>query len=314
MEAILLYIDNWCSSRKIEMMDAAEERGYLRLLMRAAKEPDCGLPDDDAQLAVISKLAAQWKRPTREPEFRVRNEACATKTSGEKLRECFFSRGGRIYNERLLREHAKYLLKLEQKRSAAKKRWRKQDAAEHADAMRAHMRTDMQPESGWICGDLCGDDAATIQTYKHTNKNTPLPPLSEGAGANAPLELTPSDASRKPSVKRKPYEDALQQIARAIHVRHPNSAGAAGRRDLSISGVEKALSAILKHKRVLADDCEACLRQIDRNHVACCESEAWRKDTGQFVKSLRGWLAPREERYEIAPDVAARIEPVRLLA
>jgi hypothetical protein len=74
MEAILLYIDDWNSSKKIEMMDAAEERGYLRLLMRAAKEPDCGLPDDDAPLAVISRLGAQWKRAAREAGFRVRRQ------------------------------------------------------------------------------------------------------------------------------------------------------------------------------------------------------------------------------------------------
>jgi hypothetical protein len=102
--------------------------------------------------------------------------------------------------------------------------------------------------------------------------------------------------------RQKPSQDALGEIARNIHGRHPNSAGAAGRRDLSDSGVAKALTAILKHKHVSSDDCEPYLRTIDENHASWCDSEAWRKEGGQFVKSLSGWLAPTKERYDVAPD------------
>jgi uncharacterized protein YdaU (DUF1376 family) len=99
VRAFLFYIDDWLSSKKIDLMDAGEERGYLRLLLRAATEPDCGLPNDDAQLAVFSKLGSQWFRPTKDKEFRL-----GEKTSGMKLRECFFEQNGRLYNERLLKE------------------------------------------------------------------------------------------------------------------------------------------------------------------------------------------------------------------
>ena len=74
MDALLIYIDDWESSKKIAMMDAFEELGYFHLLMAAAKEPDCGLPDDDSQLAILSKLGPQWKRITRDRAKRIADE------------------------------------------------------------------------------------------------------------------------------------------------------------------------------------------------------------------------------------------------
>ena len=100
MQAFLMYIDDWISSKRIEMMDAAEERGYLRLLMRAAKEPECCLPDDDVQLAIMSMLGSQWYKPTTDKSRRV-----GSLTSGQKLRECFVVFDGKLRNERLYREY-----------------------------------------------------------------------------------------------------------------------------------------------------------------------------------------------------------------
>lgn len=99
MRAFLFYIDDWLSSKKVKVMDAEEERGYLRLLLAAATEPDCGLPDDDNWLATISLLGNQWFKPTKE-----RLKRFGAKTSGEKIRESFKARDGRLFNERLLRE------------------------------------------------------------------------------------------------------------------------------------------------------------------------------------------------------------------
>jgi len=99
MNAFLFYVDDWLSSKHIELMDAAEERGYLRLLLRCAKEEDCGIPCDDAQLSIMSMLGAQWWKLTADKTRRIAN-----KTSGEKLRECFELRGDRLYNLRLLKE------------------------------------------------------------------------------------------------------------------------------------------------------------------------------------------------------------------
>jgi hypothetical protein len=53
-----MYTDDWLSSAVIAAMTAAEERGYLRLLLYSWNEDDCGLPDDDDTLAQLSKLGA----------------------------------------------------------------------------------------------------------------------------------------------------------------------------------------------------------------------------------------------------------------
>jgi uncharacterized protein YdaU (DUF1376 family) len=143
--------------------------------------------------------------------------------------------------------------------------------------------------------------------------NTPLTPLEEGNGAAAPLVLVPPDGSRNPSrtTSRKPYADALEEVARSIHGRHPN---ALGRRDLSSAGVEKQLGAILRYQRVSVAEAEAYLRRIDGNHAAACRSEGWTKSGGEFAKALRGWLAPREERYLVESTAPVQQATVRLMA
>lgn len=106
MRAFLLYIDDWLSSKRIAQMDAHEEAGYLHLLLREATESDCGLPDDDTQLAILSGLGQQWFRPTKEKSKRIfatPNEL-GVMTSGEKIRQSFVAQDGRIFNERLLKE------------------------------------------------------------------------------------------------------------------------------------------------------------------------------------------------------------------
>lgn len=99
MRAFLFYIDDWLSSKRVKMMDAEEERGYFRLLLAEATEPDCGLPDDDNWLATISLLGQQWFRPTKDRLKRI-----AGQTSGQKIRESFEARNGRLYNTRLVKE------------------------------------------------------------------------------------------------------------------------------------------------------------------------------------------------------------------
>lgn len=72
------------------LMSPAEEGAYIRLLAIAWNSEDCGLPDDDGKLAILSRLNEGWFNG-----------------SSSVVRQCFFSDGGRLYNKRLLDEREK---------------------------------------------------------------------------------------------------------------------------------------------------------------------------------------------------------------
>lgn len=88
--AFQLYTNDWLSSTKITLMKPEQEGAYIRLLCYAWNEPDCGLPDDDEQLAVLSRLGEGW-----------------LKGGSSVVRKCFFEKDGRLYNKRLLEERKK---------------------------------------------------------------------------------------------------------------------------------------------------------------------------------------------------------------
>jgi len=58
--AFQFYPDEWLSSPTISMMSPAEEGAYIRLLCFAWGDPDCTIPDDDEQLARLSRLGEGW--------------------------------------------------------------------------------------------------------------------------------------------------------------------------------------------------------------------------------------------------------------
>lgn len=115
MKAFLFFVDDWLASTKIAAMNAEEERAYLRLLLHAAKQDDCGLPDDDRLLAELSRLGPKWKRE-----------------SGHRVRACFELRDGRLYNARLLQEWTRQQEFRSKQSQRAKGRWK--HAAEDAAA------------------------------------------------------------------------------------------------------------------------------------------------------------------------------------
>ncbi|MGE5571104.1 MAG: hypothetical protein ACM3S5_18875 [Rhodospirillales bacterium] len=84
------YPDSWLSSKDILLMTPAEEGAYIRLLALEWLEPDCGLPDDDEELAILSRLGEAWAGK-----------------SGKKIRAKFRAEGGRLFNDRLLEEREK---------------------------------------------------------------------------------------------------------------------------------------------------------------------------------------------------------------
>lgn len=141
MKAFMIYPSDWQSSKHVEMMDDHEEIAYIRLLMRASQEPDCGLPDNDYELAALSKMGLKWFKPTRERGKRIAMMDPETNkvklnelgkpvfiTAGDKLRQCFLFRpsseqspNGRIYNERLYKEFLRYHSFKTEKREATRR-------------------------------------------------------------------------------------------------------------------------------------------------------------------------------------------------
>jgi uncharacterized protein YdaU (DUF1376 family) len=85
-----LFASDWLGSASIRRMTPAEEGAYIRLLAEAwsAPEMDCGLPDNDEQLAVMSRLGSEWANG-----------------SGNRLKARFCTiENGRRYNDKLRAE------------------------------------------------------------------------------------------------------------------------------------------------------------------------------------------------------------------
>lgn len=59
--AFQFYPADWLSSPNVMAMTPEQEGAYLRLLCCAWLAPDCGLPNDDSMLAVLSRLNGRWE-------------------------------------------------------------------------------------------------------------------------------------------------------------------------------------------------------------------------------------------------------------
>jgi uncharacterized protein YdaU (DUF1376 family) len=91
--AFQFYAKDWLSSSKIATMTPEEEGAYIHLLAHCWLSEDCALPDDDTELAQLSRLGERW-----------------LKGASVKLRLCFTPhprKPGRIFNARLLEERKK---------------------------------------------------------------------------------------------------------------------------------------------------------------------------------------------------------------
>lgn len=91
--AFQFYAKDWLSSPKIALMPPQYEGAYIRLLAYCWDSGDCSLPDDDDELASLSRLGEGWLN------------------GGSKvLRKCFVShptKPGHLSNQRLLDEAEK---------------------------------------------------------------------------------------------------------------------------------------------------------------------------------------------------------------
>ncbi len=113
-----VWVSDWLASGSIQAQDPLEEGAFFHLLCLEWQQPDLGLPDNDNELAILSRLGPRWfKKP--HPK--------ATMTCGERIRKSFLQKGGRLYNNRLLRERQKQVEHREKMAEAglrgAAKRW-----------------------------------------------------------------------------------------------------------------------------------------------------------------------------------------------
>lgn len=92
---------DWLTSVSLRLMTIAEEGAYHRLLCEEWEQPDCGLPDDDRALSVLSRLGQDWDK------------------SRTVIRQQFELRGDRLFNLRLLEEREKAVKVLESQIQAA---------------------------------------------------------------------------------------------------------------------------------------------------------------------------------------------------
>ena len=100
--AFQFYPNDWLSSPRIMLMTPAEEGAYIRLLSICWMNG--GLPDDDEQLAALSRLGADWFNG-----------------SGPKIRKCFKKQGTKLYNRRLMKERTKQRIWKEKSRQGGLK-------------------------------------------------------------------------------------------------------------------------------------------------------------------------------------------------
>jgi uncharacterized protein YdaU (DUF1376 family) len=109
VNTFMVLIDKWLSSSRIDAMEPAEENGYFRLLLHAAKSETCSLPNDDYELARLSRLNRAWFE---KPKL-------SNLTRGERIRDCFLiNEHGRLFNKQLTDDKERFEKVSEARKSA----------------------------------------------------------------------------------------------------------------------------------------------------------------------------------------------------
>jgi len=123
---------DWLGSTSVACMTLEQQGAYMRLLSHAWQASDCGIPDDDAMLAMLSGLGDRWPSagPPVRRMFRWRSpespdavpdtltELLPGATDGQP------ASNGRCYNRKLARIKRESVDVSAQRSQAAGKRWR----------------------------------------------------------------------------------------------------------------------------------------------------------------------------------------------
>ncbi len=183
--AFQFYPGDWLASADIACMTISEEGAYHRLLCHAWKQDDCGLPDDDGELAVLSKMGAvAWKK------------------SANRIRRKFTAKDGRLFNERLLAERLK------------QEDWARKSAN---GGKMAH--TKRLPKVNQKATKRLPDSALPVADCYTPNGYTSSSSSSSSLSSQLSTSVESSLSGERASARD--FETALAEVAAAIHSRHP---------------------------------------------------------------------------------------------
>jgi uncharacterized protein YdaU (DUF1376 family) len=157
--AFQFYAKDWLSSSNIALMPPEYEGAYIRLLAYCWDSGDCSLPDEDRQLAMLSRLGEGW-----------------FKGGSEVLRKCFMPhprKAGYLTNKRLLEEAQKQ--EKWREKSAAGGRASAAKRSEQSEKLRGGSRvvdTVVEPKAN----SSSASSSANSSVPKGTSLPTPKPP------------------------------------------------------------------------------------------------------------------------------------------
>jgi len=123
---------DWLGSTSVACMTLEQQGAYIRLMAHAWQAADCGLPDDDAALAMLSGLGERWAADgtvlRRMFRWRSSEPPDGPPASLDELPPampvCAFEAfNGRCYNRKLVRLKRESVSTSEHRTRAARTRW-----------------------------------------------------------------------------------------------------------------------------------------------------------------------------------------------
>jgi uncharacterized protein YdaU (DUF1376 family) len=151
--AFQFYVKDWLSSADVQVMTPAQEGAYIRLLAYCWDSGDCSLPDDDAQLAVLSRLNEGWFNGG-STTIRRKFHQHPTKT-------------GYLTNDRLLKEAAK------------QDKWSRKSSAGGRASAAKRAEKKRKSKGGSKVVDDCLEPKGNSSSSSSSSNNNPIVPLPD---------------------------------------------------------------------------------------------------------------------------------------
>jgi len=226
-------------------MSPAEEGAYIRLLAIAWMQPDCGLPDDDTQLAALSRLGDDW------------NKGGISVVKG-----CFKKYNGRLYNERLLQERKK------------QDDWKNKSSEGGKLGAKARWRNKLDPVKGGH------QMVITKSSPKHdssSSSSSSIPPPSPPKGVPSPA--LPADIADE-LLEYPQLSEQFVLMVKAIVKHHPG-ARFPQRNTKQYREQRNAVARLIRIDGCLEEDLIPCLHWIfNSDHP---QALFWRKQVSSFT-------------------------------